>query len=173
MKAALALILIAPCLAQVLPRQMVPGRNSGRPGALNGVFETVQVDAVAVDPSGRPVTGLSARISKSCMMVGAQKVDKVEFVDTHERRTMVLVVDDLGLTLAHMRQVKWAIRKFVDQQMQPGDRVSILYKVPEARGRCSNSLRTGHCSLRPPKTCNSVRGPARNPAQRPKNRHWH
>lgn len=126
MKAALALILIVPCLAQVLPRQMVPGRNSGRPVPANGVIEAVQVDAVAVDPSGRPVTGLSAQDFEVLHDGRAQKVEKVEFVDTHERRTMVLVVDDLGLTLAHMRQVKWAIRKFVDEQMQPEDRVSIL-----------------------------------------------
>ena len=42
------------------------------------------------------------------------------------RRTMALVVDDLGLSFQSTHYVRQALRKFVDQQMQPGDLVAII-----------------------------------------------
>jgi len=42
------------------------------------------------------------------------------------RRTIALVVDDLGLSFESMAQVRGALKKFVDQQMQPGDLVAII-----------------------------------------------
>lgn len=42
------------------------------------------------------------------------------------RRTIVLVVDDLGLSVGGMYWVREALRKFVDQQMQPDDLVAII-----------------------------------------------
>ncbi|MGO4880262.1 MAG: VWA domain-containing protein [Bryobacteraceae bacterium] len=41
------------------------------------------------------------------------------------RRTIVLMVDDLGLSFESMAYVRKALRKFVEQQMQPGDLVSV------------------------------------------------
>ena len=41
------------------------------------------------------------------------------------RRTIVLMVDDLGLSFEDMAAVRYALRKFVEQQMQPGDLVAI------------------------------------------------
>ena len=41
------------------------------------------------------------------------------------RRTIVLMVDDLGLSFGGMASVRSSLRKFVDQQMQPGDLVAI------------------------------------------------
>ena len=41
------------------------------------------------------------------------------------RRTIVLMVDDLGLSFDSMAFVRSALRKFVNQQMQPGDLVAI------------------------------------------------
>jgi len=41
------------------------------------------------------------------------------------RRTIVLMVDDLGLSFESMAFVRDALRKFVNQQMQPGDLVAI------------------------------------------------
>ena len=40
--------------------------------------------------------------------------------------TFALVVDDLGLSFTSIAQVHDALRKFVDQQMQPGDLVAII-----------------------------------------------
>jgi VWFA-related protein len=42
------------------------------------------------------------------------------------RRTFALVVDDLGLSFESIHFVRQALRKFVDQTMQPGDLVAIL-----------------------------------------------
>jgi VWFA-related protein len=42
------------------------------------------------------------------------------------RRTVALLVDDLGVSFESMNVVRKALRNFVDQQMQPGDLVAIL-----------------------------------------------
>ena len=42
------------------------------------------------------------------------------------RRTVALVVDDLGLSFESTHSVRDALRKFVDQQVQPGDLVAII-----------------------------------------------
>ncbi|HVF50856.1 MAG TPA: VWA domain-containing protein [Pyrinomonadaceae bacterium] len=42
------------------------------------------------------------------------------------RRTVALVVDDLGLSLESMASVRRALRKFVDEQIKDGDMVAIL-----------------------------------------------
>jgi VWFA-related protein len=42
------------------------------------------------------------------------------------RRSIALVVDDLGLSQTSSHQVRQALRKFVDEQMQPGDLVAII-----------------------------------------------
>lgn len=41
------------------------------------------------------------------------------------RRTIVLMVDDLGLSFESMAFVRAALRKFVERQMQPGDLVAV------------------------------------------------
>ena len=45
---------------------------------------------------------------------------------TDVRRTMALVVDDLGLSAESMPEVRSAIKSFVDHDMRPGDLVSIV-----------------------------------------------
>ena len=42
------------------------------------------------------------------------------------RRTIALVVDDLGLSFESVYQVRRALRKFVDEQMQPSDLVAVI-----------------------------------------------
>jgi VWFA-related protein len=41
------------------------------------------------------------------------------------RRTIVLMVDDLGISFEDMAYVRNSLRKFIEQQMQPGDLVAI------------------------------------------------
>jgi VWFA-related protein len=45
---------------------------------------------------------------------------------TEVRRTLALVVDDLGLSAESVPKVRSAIRSFVDEQMRPGDLVAIV-----------------------------------------------
>ena len=42
------------------------------------------------------------------------------------RRTMAIVVDDLGISLESIRTVKQQLKKFVDEQIQPQDLVAII-----------------------------------------------
>lgn len=42
------------------------------------------------------------------------------------RRTVELVVDDLGLSFASIAQLRSTLKKFVDERMEPGDLVAIL-----------------------------------------------
>ncbi len=42
------------------------------------------------------------------------------------RRTMALVVDDLGLSFESMYFVRKSLKKFVDEQVQPGDLVAVI-----------------------------------------------
>ena len=42
------------------------------------------------------------------------------------RRTIAIVVDDLGLSFESTYYVRRALKKFVDEQMQPGDLVAII-----------------------------------------------
>jgi VWFA-related protein len=42
------------------------------------------------------------------------------------RRTIALVIDDLGLSFESTYKVRRALRKFIDEQMQPGDLVAII-----------------------------------------------
>ena len=115
----------------------------------------VQVDAVITDKDGKLVTDLkpeeveiyedgreqeitnfsfnlsdvpstsrgskSAAVSKNAPPVPPSRV-RVEDV----RRTIALVVDDLGLSFESTYYVRRALKKFVDEQMQPGDLVAIV-----------------------------------------------
>jgi len=50
----------------------------------------------------------------------------VRLLPDQVRRTIALVVDDLGLSFESTGAVRDALKKFVDQQMQPGDLVAII-----------------------------------------------
>jgi VWFA-related protein len=126
MRGVLALVLMVPCFAQVLPRQTVPGRGPVKPAMEDGKLEAVQVDAVALDSTGRLATGLGVKDFEVLHDGRPQAVEKVDFIETRGRRTIALIVDDLGLTPPAMRQVRWTVRKFVDEQVKAEDRISIV-----------------------------------------------
>lgn len=115
----------------------------------------VQVDAVVTDKNGKIVTDLkpeeleiledghkqkithfsynasetpaidrsakSAPVDKNAPPVPPSKL-RLEDV----RRTIAVVVDDLGLSFESTYYVRRALKKFVDEQMQPGDLVAII-----------------------------------------------
>ena len=45
---------------------------------------------------------------------------------TQLRRTVALVVDDLGLSFESIARIRGSLKKFVDQEMQPGDFVAVI-----------------------------------------------
>jgi VWFA-related protein len=115
----------------------------------------VQVDAVITDKSGKIVTDLKPeeleifedgrqqkithfsynftqtptappeKVSPSTnKTVGPMPPSRIKPEDV--RRTIALVVDDLGLSFQSTYYVRRALKKFVDEQMHPGDLVAII-----------------------------------------------
>lgn len=69
-----------------------------------------------------PANSAPEKNNKNAPNVPIQPVRRPEQV----QRTIALVVDDLGLSFASSRWVKDALKKFVDEQMQPGDLVAVV-----------------------------------------------
>lgn len=114
----------------------------------------VQVDAVVTDGKGTMVMDLRPEeveiredgrpqkitnfsfVSVAPATVGSEKpgpvdrsappVTAVPLSPEQVRRTIALVVDDLGISFESIRFVQKALRKFVDEQMLPGDLVAII-----------------------------------------------
>src|SRR5437868_991662 len=115
----------------------------------------VQVDAVVTDKNGKPVTDLKPEEVEIFEDGHKQKITHFTFNLTESvptervaksaatdktappiptsrlrpediKRTIAIVVDDLGLSFESTYYVRRALRKFVDEQMQPGDLVAII-----------------------------------------------
>jgi VWFA-related protein len=115
----------------------------------------VQVDAVVTDSAGKAVTDLKPEDFEVFQDGKRQPITNFSYISTHEptgarpkpvpspkrgappvpparikpqdiRRTIALVVDDLGLSFESMARVRGSLKKFVDTEMQPGDLVAII-----------------------------------------------
>lgn len=89
--------------------------ENGREQKITHFSYNVMEDA-ASPPGTKPSPG-----TKSAAPIPPPRV-KAEDV----RRTIALVVDDLGLSFESTHHVRRALKKFVDEQMQPGDLVAII-----------------------------------------------
>lgn len=122
------------------------------PGVLRIAVDLVQVDATVTDERGRHVADLSAADFEVLQDGRPQTISTFAYVPTASvaatarpaprapsitapsaplkpeqvRRTMALVVDDLGLSFEGTVRVRDVLRRFVDTQMQSGDLVAIL-----------------------------------------------
>ncbi|MBL8203345.1 MAG: VWA domain-containing protein [Blastocatellia bacterium] len=116
----------------------------------------IQIDAVVVDKDGKQVTNLKPEdfkifedgkeqsISNFSYIALQRETPKAENTPTiiankttpplpparikpeQVRRTIALIADDLGLSFESTAYVRQALKKFVDEQMQPGDLVAII-----------------------------------------------
>lgn len=115
----------------------------------------VQVDAVVTDRQDKPITDLKASDFEIFEDGRPQRLTNFSYISAQPdspappktearskaplpigpparlrpdqvRRTVALVVDDLGLSFESTVVVRDALKKFVDQQMQPGDLVAII-----------------------------------------------
>ena len=114
----------------------------------------VQVDAVVTDKSGKLIRdlrpdevqifedGRQQKITNFSLVTAeaptaqpapSARVDKtapplppVKLHPEDVRRTIALVVDDLGLSFESTYYTRHALKKFVDDQMQPGDLVAVI-----------------------------------------------
>ncbi|HLL14713.1 MAG TPA: VWA domain-containing protein [Pyrinomonadaceae bacterium] len=116
----------------------------------------IQIDATVTDKNGKAVTDLRQEDFEIYQNGKSQPITNFSFItlqpDARNRpalagggtaadappvpsgrlryqqvgRTIALVVDDLGLSFASTNWTKQALRKFVDEQLQPGDLVAII-----------------------------------------------
>jgi VWFA-related protein len=113
----------------------------------------IQLDVTVTDKNGKIVTGLSAEdfevyendekqaITNFSFIASVPEIKSVLAPSKNQagvpippvrirpeqvRRTIALVVDDLGLSAESIHFVKRALKKFVDEQMQPADLVAII-----------------------------------------------
>jgi VWFA-related protein len=142
-------VAIAVCLWSVSLGQQQPSEGD----VVRITTNLVQIDAVITDKSGKPVTDLKPEELQLLEDNRSRKIthfsyiaappskpivrdDKVPDVPPNAppdrlrpedvRRTIALVVDDLGLSFQSTHFVRRALKQFVDQQMQTGDLVAII-----------------------------------------------
>ena len=115
----------------------------------------VQIDAVVMDRAGKQVTDLNAADFEIYEDGRPQEIKNLSYISLQPapevapapharpdptaapappvqlrpeqvRRTIALVVDDLGLSFESMYFVRKSLKKFVDEQVQPGDLVAVI-----------------------------------------------
>ena len=147
----LAVLCCAPMIAQQPP---APPPDSPRGEVVFSVTTSLmQVDAVVTDSKGRYITDLSANDFEILEDGKPQKITNFSYIQTGSRpvparaprpksaaalpmpsappriedvrRTIVLMVDDLGMSFESMAFVRRSLRKFVENQVQPGDLVAV------------------------------------------------
>lgn len=111
----------------------------------------VQIDAVVTDKDGKPVTDLREEDFEIYEDGHPQQITNFSFISNgpaapadadnkrevapskpvqlsaeQVRRTIALVADDICITQVSVASIQGGLKKFVDQQMQPGDLVGIF-----------------------------------------------
>lgn len=144
-------VILALCLASVSFGQRPDSPQGQKPSEGDVVRITtnlVQIDAVITDKSGKLITDLKPEESQLLEDNRAQKITNFSYIappskpNVREnempgvpperlrpedvRRTIALIVDDLGLSFQSTHFVRRALKQFVDQQMQAGDLVAII-----------------------------------------------
>lgn len=138
------------------PAPQKPVAQSDADDVVRITTNLVQVDAVIIDSKGKMVTdlkpeeveifenGRKQKISNfsynvTVADVSRERPAKPAVIDKNAppipptrlrpedvRRTIALVVDDLGLSFESMHYVRRTLKKFVDEEMQEGDLVAII-----------------------------------------------
>jgi VWFA-related protein len=145
-----------PDAPQQQQRQQQQQDGTGDDEVVRITTNLVQVDAVVTDKKGRLVTDLRPEDLEIYEDNRPQQITNFSFISTESataqpatspappadrnappvppvrlrpeqvRRTIALVVDDLSLSFESTHFVRRALKKFVDEQMQPGDLVAIV-----------------------------------------------
>jgi VWFA-related protein len=142
------------CCAVFLTSSLVSQSPQPNTPLLRIDVELVQVDAVVTDSRGRHVTDLRPEEFEIRQDGRRQKITHVSFIAgsptpparnkaktaptermlppsatlgaKEVQRTYALVVDDLGLSFESTARVRSALKRFVDEDMQPNDLVAVL-----------------------------------------------
>src|SRR6266516_2619708 len=143
-------------LAQAPPQRPTQPSTPSEDEVVRVTTNLVQVDSVVTDKNGKQVTDLrpddfeiledgrpqpitafsyvstdskasvSASTSPALPIKNAPPLPPVALRPEQVRRTIVFVVDDLGLSLQSFNAVRSGMKKYVDEQMQPGDLAAIV-----------------------------------------------
>jgi VWFA-related protein len=149
--AALSIVVACAALAGAQGRQPPPPKPDARSSQVLRVgVDLVQIDATVTDRRGRHVADLTAedfvvlqdgrpqRISTFAYVRGpaastapnaspaAPAGPSRPIAPDQVRRTIAIIVDDLGLSFESMARARDAVRHFLDKQMQRGDLVAII-----------------------------------------------
>lgn len=127
------LTLVAQTLVAQTPSHEPPSQEVPR---LRISTTLVEIDAVVTDGDGRHVTDLKPEDFELIQDGRPQKISSVRYISTdapgpargdHDvRRTVAIVVDSLNMSFASMAYTRQALLRFVDTQIEPGDRVAII-----------------------------------------------
>ncbi len=152
---ALSIILLAFCTSITASQTPTPTPAAADSDVVKITTNLVQIDVTVTDQKGKPVrdlkpeeieiyeNGKRQEISNfsfvSSVREGAEKPGKKERGSKDAvpvpptavrpeqiRRAIALVVDDLSLSFESIYQVRRALKKYVDEQMQDGDLVAII-----------------------------------------------
>lgn len=137
------------------PTSPAPNSDSGK-AVFSVTSTLVQVDAVVTDGKGRNIDDLTPDDFEVSVDGKPEKLTHFSYVRVipegsetprrpvqkavsglppspsaqlrpeDVRRTIVLMVDDLGLSFVSMAWVRFSLHKFIEKQMEPGDLVAIL-----------------------------------------------
>ena len=142
------------CCAQGPVGKRVPDSQSSSDVVVRITVNLVQVDAAVTDSKGKPVADLKAEDFEVLQDGEPQKITNFSYVTAgivpgareamwesgraqlalphpvlepgKVHRVIALVVDDLGLSFESIADLHEALKRFVDEQMQPGDLVAIV-----------------------------------------------
>ncbi len=158
---------------------IIPQTPSAADPVIRVSVDLVQVDAVVTDSTGKHVPNLSAQDFEIFEDGKAQRITHFSFIGPQSAaappaspglkknpvppagvapsplrreqiaRSIVLFVDDLGLSAQQINRVKKALRDFVDRGMQPGDLVSVITPTGAigAAGQFSNDKVQLHAAI--------------------------
>ena len=146
----IAVILLAATLSVGQQPSPTPRPSPAPDDVVRITTNLVQVDAVVTDGNEKAVTDLKPEEIEIYEDNRSQKITNFAYVRNDAgsrtqpqsatnrnappvrllpqdvRRTIALVVDDLGLSFQSISQVRSGLKKFVDSQMQDGDLVAII-----------------------------------------------
>jgi VWFA-related protein len=94
--------------------------EDGKPRAITE-FSFVSTAGASNTSSGPKSSGPDARVDEA-----AAPAPPTPLAPGRARRTIALLVDDVGLSFETTAYVRKALTKFVDEQMQPGDLVAVI-----------------------------------------------
>ena len=102
--------------------------DAASPETIGVSSSLVLIDARVTDESGNPVPGLRAedfQLYQDGRLQAITRFNSKRAALGAETRTIVFVIDDLGLSKAKFNQIRTALRYFADKVMRPTDLVAI------------------------------------------------